>query len=93
VLPLLTDLNVVVPYLPGYPYCDARTSGGMSTGAMADVVAAAMAELGHDRYVVSGGDIGSGVAEALAAKAPEHVAALHLTDVPWSHLFTWTRPP
>jgi Epoxide hydrolase N terminus len=70
VLPLLTDLNVVVPCLPGYPYCDARTSDGMSTVAMANGVAAAMAELGHDRYVVSGGDIGSGWPRRWPRKRP-----------------------
>lgn len=86
VLPHLQDLNVVVPCLPGYPY--AEPGPGMSSVAMADVVAAAMAELGHDRYVVSGGDIGSGVAEALAGAHPDRVAALHLTDVPYTHLFS-----
>ncbi|MCW2538318.1 MAG: epoxide hydrolase [Frankiales bacterium] len=88
VLPLLTDLNVVVPCLPGYPFAEPLTEPGMSTARMADVIASAMAELGYDRYVVSGGDVGSGVAERLAAFYPEHVSALHLTDVPHSHLFS-----
>ena len=43
---------------------------------------ALMAELGFERYSVSGGDIGSGVGAALAVRHPERVAALHLTDVP-----------
>lgn len=85
VLPLLTDLTVVVPCLPGYPWSD---SPGSSGAAMARPIAAALAELGHDRYVVSGGDIGGGVAEALARTEPQHVAALHLTDVPLAHLTT-----
>lgn len=88
VLPLLSDVNVVVPCLPGFPYADPVTTAGMSTSAMADVVAGSMAELGYDRYVVSGGDIGSAVGEALAAQRPEHVAALHLTDIPYMHLFS-----
>lgn len=46
-----------------------------------------MSELGYDHYVVSGGDVGSSVAEALAAH-PDRVSALHLTDVPYAHLFT-----
>jgi len=78
VLPLLTDLTVVVPALPGYPFSG---SAGMAGADMAEPVAAALAALGHDRYVVSGGDIGSSVADALARRHPEHVAALHLTDV------------
>lgn len=88
VLPHLTDLNVLVPCLPGYPYAEPLTEPGMNRAGMAEVVAAAMAELGYDRYVVSGGDIGGSVAEQLAAAHPDRVAALHLTDVPFSHLFS-----
>ena len=41
VLPLLTDVNVVVPCLPGFPYAEPLTEPGMSTAAMADAVVAA----------------------------------------------------
>jgi pimeloyl-ACP methyl ester carboxylesterase len=88
VLPLLEDLNVVVPALPGFPFAPPLTKPGMSMTAMAEVVETMMAGLGHESYVVSGGDVGSGVAEALAARAPHSVSALHLTDVPYTHLFT-----
>ncbi|HEV7422156.1 MAG TPA: epoxide hydrolase [Mycobacterium sp.] len=88
VLPLLTDLNVVVPALPGFPFAPPLTKTGMSMTAMAEAVEAVMAGLGYESYVVSGGDVGSGVAEALAARAPRSVSALHLTDVPYTHLFT-----
>jgi pimeloyl-ACP methyl ester carboxylesterase len=88
VLPLLTDLDVVVPCLPGYPWAAGPPGSGLPATEMAEVVAGAMAELGHRRYVVSGGDIGSGVAEALAAAHPDRVAALHLTNVPAGHLQT-----
>jgi pimeloyl-ACP methyl ester carboxylesterase len=88
VLPLLGDLNVVVPALPGFPFAPPLTKPGMSMTAMADVVEAVMSELGYQSYVVSGGDVGSGVAEALAVRAPHSVSALHLTDVPYTHLFT-----
>jgi pimeloyl-ACP methyl ester carboxylesterase len=47
-----------------------------------------MAELGYERYTVSGGDIGSGVAERVAAAHPDRVSALHLTDIPYSHIFS-----
>jgi pimeloyl-ACP methyl ester carboxylesterase len=87
VLPLLTDLHVVIPCLPGFPFAEPLTAQGMSTAAMAGVVAGVMSELGYERYVVSGGDIGSEVAEALAAAHPDRVAALHLTDTPDSYLF------
>jgi len=85
VLPQLSDLHVVVPSLPGYPFSERLTTTGMSTTAMAGVVAGVMAQLGYRRYIVSGGDIGSGIAEALAAAHPDRVSALHLTDVPYHH--------
>ena len=88
VLPLLADLHVVVPALPGYPFAESVAMQGMSSTAMADVVAGVMAELGYQRYVVSGGDIGTGIGEALAAARPDRVAALHLTDVPYRHLLS-----
>jgi len=81
VLPLLTDVHVVVPALPGYPFAAPLPERDLSSADMAEVVAEAMAELGHGRYVVSGGDIGRGVATALAANHPDRVAALHVTDV------------
>jgi len=86
VLPLLTEVNVVVPALPGYPFAPPSATS-MSTSAIAEVVAGVMNELGYERYIVSGGDIGSGVAESLAAAHPDRVAALHLTDIPYTHLF------
>src|SRR5690606_7304171 len=45
-----------------------------------------MAELGYAHYAVSGGDIGSGVAEGLARDHSERVSALHFTDIPLGHL-------
>jgi pimeloyl-ACP methyl ester carboxylesterase len=88
VLPLLADLNVVVPALPGFPFAPPLTERGMSATAMAGVVEDVMAQLGYQRYIVSGGDVGSLVAERLAVRAPDSLSALHLTDVPYTHLFT-----
>ena len=82
VLPLLSDVHVVVPALPGYPFSLPRPELDLSSADMAEVIADAMAELGYERYVVSAGDIGRGVATALAISRPDAVAALHLTDVP-----------
>jgi pimeloyl-ACP methyl ester carboxylesterase len=43
---------------------------------------------GYDRFVVSGGDVGGSVAEQLARRHADRVLALHLTDVPYMHLFS-----
>jgi len=81
VLPLLADLHLVVPALPGFPFAAPVARRGMSAADMAEAIASAMASLGHDRYVLSAGDVGCDVAEVLAGAHPDRVAALHLTDV------------
>lgn len=85
VLPLLSDAHVLVPALPGFPFAQTILAEGMSAQEMARMTAEAMATLGYDRYVVSAGDVGCDVAEALAAAHPDEVAALHLTDVSQYH--------
>jgi pimeloyl-ACP methyl ester carboxylesterase len=85
VLPLLTDVHVVVPALPGFPYSDLPP---MSGAAMADPIAVMLGEMGHDRFLVSGGDVGASVAESLARRFPDRVLALHLTDIGLGHLAT-----
>lgn len=81
VLPLLADLHVVVPALPGFPFAAPLTVPGMSVDKIAGIVADALDQLGYWRYTVSGGDVGGTVAEILAADHPDRVAALHLTNI------------
>ncbi|WP_433684830.1 epoxide hydrolase family protein [Nocardia sp. CA-119907] len=81
VLPLLADMHVVVPALPGFPFAAPLTIAGMTVNRIAGIVAAALDELGYSRYTVSGGDVGGTVAEILAAEHPDRVAALHLTNI------------
>jgi pimeloyl-ACP methyl ester carboxylesterase len=85
VLPHLTGISYVVPALPGFPFAAPVPGGGLSATAAADALADAMAEFGFDRYVVSAGDVGCDVAEALAARHPDRVSAMHLTDVSQTH--------
>jgi pimeloyl-ACP methyl ester carboxylesterase len=89
VLPLLADFHLVVPSLPGYGFSDPPTEPGRTTRpAMAERMAGLMASLGYHRYAVSGGDIGSGTAEALAVAHPDRVTGLHLTDLPLRRMAT-----
>jgi pimeloyl-ACP methyl ester carboxylesterase len=88
VLPLLADVHVVVPALPGFPFAAPLAAPGMSVNRIAGIVADAMDELGYPRYTVSGGDVGATVAELLAAEHPDRVAALHLTNIAPQHAFT-----
>lgn len=81
VLPLLADIHVVVPALPGFPFAAPLTVAGMSANRIAGIVADALDELGYSRYTVSGGDVGGTIAELLAAEHPDRVVALHLTNI------------
>ena len=67
VLPLLSDVHVVVPALPGFPFAAPLTTAGVSVNRIAEIVADALDGLGYSRYTVSGGDVGGMVAEILAA--------------------------
>ena len=80
-LPLLPDVHVVVPALPGFPFAAPLTEPGMSVNRIAGIVAEALDQLGYSRYTVSGGDVGGTVAEILAGAHPDRVSALHLTNV------------
>ncbi len=80
-LPLLTDMHVVIPALPGFPFAAPLTEPGMSAGRIAGIIAEGMDVLGYSRYTVSGGDIGGAVAELLAATHPDRVNSLHLTNI------------
>ncbi|YCK79762.1 epoxide hydrolase (plasmid) [Arthrobacter sp. D3-18] len=84
-LPMLNDVNVVVPSLPGFPFALPVPDGGLSSVQMAEAVAQGLSALGYDRYVLSAGDVGCDVAEALAASHPQNVSALHLTDISQYH--------
>lgn len=48
VLPLLSDVHVVVPALPGYPFAAPVEEVGLSTSAMAHAVAEVWAQIGPD---------------------------------------------
>ena len=81
VLPLLSDVHVVVPALPGFPFAPEASEPGMNVLVMAALVAEAMRSLGYERYVISAGDVGADIAEQLAAMHPDRVGALHLTNI------------
>jgi len=85
VLPELEAFHVVIPALPGYPFALPVTDRAMSAAEIGDAVAAAMGALGYARYLVSGGDVGTDVAEGIAWRHPASVAGLHLTDVAHHH--------
>jgi pimeloyl-ACP methyl ester carboxylesterase len=88
VLPLLEGFHRVVPSLPGFGFSERPTTPGWNSMRMADAIAELMTVNGYDRFIVSGGDVGSSVAEQLARRHADRLIALHLTDVPYGHLFS-----
>jgi pimeloyl-ACP methyl ester carboxylesterase len=99
-VPMLTDparyggdpadsFDVVVPSVPGYGFSDRPTERGFTSERTADLFAKLMSdELGYRRFGAHGGDVGSGVTEKLASAHADSLIGIHLTDVPYWHLFT-----
>ena len=86
-VPLLDSFHRVVPSLPGFGFSERPTSLGWNSMRVGDAITELMTVNGYDRFLVSGGDVGSSVAEHLARRHSDRVIALHLTDVPYTHLF------
>lgn len=97
-IPLLTDpasfggraedaFDVVVPDLPGYGFSDKPAKIG-TIFRVNDIWARLMVDvLGYRQFGAHGGDWGSTVTEQLARSHSDAVVAIHLTDVPFGHLF------
>ena len=88
VLPLLDSFHRVVPSLPGFGFSERPATPGWNSSRMADAIAELMTANGYERFVVSGGDVGASVGEQLARRHADRLIALHLTDVPYMHLFS-----
>ena len=98
IIPMLTDpaafggdpadaFDVVVPSLPGYGFSDKPSKAG-TLFRIADLWATLMTQrLGYQRFGAHGGDWGSTVTEHLARSYSDLVVGIHLTDVPFAHLF------
>ena len=98
IIPMLTDpesfggraedaFDVVVPDLPGYGFSDKPAKSG-TIFRVNDLWARLMTDkLGYQQFGAHGGDWGSTVTEQLARSHPDSVVAIHLTDVPFGHIF------
>ncbi|SDW65898.1 epoxide hydrolase [Amycolatopsis xylanica] len=72
--------HLVIPTIPGFGF-SGRTPGGWNPQRVAPVWAELMRRLGYDRYAAHGGDMGSVITRELGLIDPEHVVALHLTQL------------
>ena len=81
------SFDIIVPSLPGYGFSDKPRDPGVLFR-IGDLWASLMTEqLGYQRFGAHGGDWGSTVTEHLARSHAASVVGIHLTDVPFLHLF------
>ena len=82
IFPLLSDYDLIVPSLPGFAFSTLPEKGFLNNADIAEIWHLLMTEmLGYKEYVAAGGDVGRGVTCYLAARYPEEVKGIHLTDV------------
>ncbi|MEO8910245.1 MAG: epoxide hydrolase family protein, partial [Gemmatimonadaceae bacterium] len=77
--------HVVVPSLPGFGFSERPSTAGMNTFRTAELWVKLMRQLGYDRFMAQGGDIGANVSSVMAWKHPDAVLALHLNYIPGSY--------
>ena len=82
VFPLLSDFDLVVPSLPGFAFSTLPPKGFVNNAEVAEMWHRLMTEvLGYKEYAAAGGDMGRGVTCYLAARHPQEIKGIHLTDV------------
>ncbi|CAN5347366.1 epoxide hydrolase [soil metagenome] len=75
-----SQLDIVIPSLPGYGFSEPLKNGPFTGEAVADLWHRLMTEaLGYGRYLTYGEDVGARVSDWSAAKYPESVAGLFAT--------------
>ncbi|MEE4541311.1 epoxide hydrolase family protein [Streptomyces sp. V4-01] len=70
--------HLVLPSLPGFGFSGPTPEAGWGVGRIAGAWAELMRRLGHERYVVQGGDIGAWISLVLAGLDSEHVVGAHV---------------
>jgi pimeloyl-ACP methyl ester carboxylesterase len=97
IIPMLADpgkfggdpvdsFHVIAPSLPGYGFSDKPAKSG-TIFHVGDLWSKLMDQLGYKRFAAHGGDWGSTVTEQLARSHSDSVVGVHLTDVPFAHIF------
>ena len=88
-LPAISDrFDVIIPTIPGFGFSGHPDRPGWGPTRVADAFIGVLDALGIARAGVHGADLGSTVAESMAARHPDRILALHLGDVPAWHRYT-----
>jgi pimeloyl-ACP methyl ester carboxylesterase len=94
IIPLLTkadengvSFDIVVPSIPGHGFSDIPKTSGMNSKHIAKLFDKLMREeLGYEKFLVQGGDVGSDIAEQIALYHPNSLWGIHLTNIPYLHI-------
>lgn len=73
--------HVVVPSIPGFGLSGPTGETGWSVSRVAQAWAELMRRLGYERYVAHGGDFGAVASRELGLIDPDHLMAIHLTQI------------
>jgi pimeloyl-ACP methyl ester carboxylesterase len=73
--------DLVIPSLPGFGFSAPLVGRGWSTRRTAAAWAELMRRLGYERYGAAGNDAGSMISPEIGRIAPQHVIAVHVTQV------------
>lgn len=76
-----TAFHLVIPSLPGFGFSAPLRDRGWSTRRTAAAWAGLMRRLGYQRYGAAGNDAGSMISPEVGRLDPEHVLAVHVTQV------------
>ncbi|XP_011549974.3 juvenile hormone epoxide hydrolase [Plutella xylostella] len=79
------DFEIVAPDLPGYGYSQHTNEKGLNPYQIGIMMNNLMKRLGHDKYFIHGGDVGSLVASPMAIMYPDKVLGYHCS-LPFSQL-------
>jgi pimeloyl-ACP methyl ester carboxylesterase len=86
-VPLLTEVldgvsfDVVIPSLPGYGFSGKPRRKGMHLSKVTPLWAGLMQQLGYERYLTSGSDLGAGVLFGLTRHYPDRLIGVHFSNV------------
>jgi microsomal epoxide hydrolase len=80
--PLRAQHQLIIPSIPGYGFSGPTTKYGVGIFEIADTYVALMNSLGHEKFVIAGGDWGAIIAGQMCARHPKSIIGHHSTMLP-----------
>jgi len=83
------SFDVIVPSVPGHGFSDIPSTPGMNIKRVAKLFTRLVTEeLGYEKFVAHGGDLGTGITEQIALYHKNSLLGIHLTDIPYHHILS-----